>query len=365
MTTNLKKIIHIDMDCYFAAVEMRDFPELRGKPIAVGGRSDRRGVISTCNYEARVFGVRSAMASGYALKLCPDLVLVPGRMTVYKEVSVQIREIFTRYTDLVEPLSLDEAYLDVTDCNLCHGSATLIAESIRQEIFEVTGLTASAGIAPVKFLAKVASDLNKPNGQYVITPNMISTFVKNLPLTKIPGVGKVTGKKLEDIGLTTCGDLQNYPPMALIERFGKFGAILIDRAQGIDKRNISPHRERKSVGVETTLAKDIYTQEQCLGVMPQLINELTARVMRSAKDRTINKQVVKLKFSDFKQTTIEHRADELSVKLFYDLLAQALERQQGRGIRLLGVSVGLASQSVVNTRVADNEVRESQMNLGF
>lgn len=360
----MRKIIHIDMDCYFAAVEMRDFPELRGKPIAVGGRSDRRGVISTCNYEARVFGVRSAMASGYALKLCPDLILVPGRMSVYKEVSVQIRDVFSRYTDLIEPLSLDEAYLDVTDCSQCQGSATLIAEAIRQEIFEVTGLTASAGIAPVKFLAKVASDLNKPNGQYVITPDMISPFVKTLPLSKIPGVGKVTGKKLEDIGLTTCGELQTYPKAELIERFGKFGTVLIERAQGIDEREISPHRERKSVGVETTLAKDIYRLEQCHSVMPQLIQELGARVSRSAKDRTINKQVVKLKFNDFKQTTIEHRSDEMSVKLFYDLLTQALERQQGRGIRLLGVSVGLASQSEVKKN-EENQVNESQMDLGF
>ncbi|RTR32889.1 DNA polymerase IV [Shewanella atlantica] len=360
----MKKIIHIDMDCYFAAVEMRDFPELRGKPIAVGGRSDRRGVISTCNYEARQFGVRSAMASGYALKLCPDLILVPGRMSVYKEVSAQIREVFSRYTDLIEPLSLDEAYLDVTDCTQCQGSATLIAEAIRQEIFDITGLTASAGIAPVKFLAKIASDLNKPNGQYVITPNMIPAFVKDLPLTKIPGVGKVTGKKLEDIGLITCSDLQEYPQRALIERFGKFGSVLIERAQGIDTRNISPHRERKSVGVETTLAKDIYSLEQCKGVMPQLIQELATRIKRSAKERTIHKQVVKLKFNDFKQTTIEHRSDEVSVKLFYDLLSQALERQQGRGIRLLGVSVGLASQSD-NDRAEENEVRESQMDLGF
>ncbi|ACA87868.1 DNA-directed DNA polymerase [Shewanella woodyi ATCC 51908] len=364
MKNILRKIIHIDMDCYFAAVEMRDFPELRGKPIAVGGRSDRRGVISTCNYEARAFGVRSAMASGYALKLCPDLILVPGRMSVYKEVSAQIRDIFARYTDLIEPLSLDEAYLDVTECKQCQGSATLIAQAIRQEIFEVTGLTASAGIAPVKFLAKVASDLNKPNGQYVITPDMISSFITTLPLTKIPGVGKVTGKKLEDIGLTTCGELQAYPKSELIERFGKFGKILIERAQGIDERAISPHRERKSVGVETTLAKDIYTLEQCHGVMPQLIQELGARMSRSAKGRSINKQVVKLKFNDFKQTTIEHRSDEMSVKLFYELLAQSLERQQGRGIRLLGVSVGLACQADSNT-AKDNQVRESQLDLGF
>ncbi|GGI83147.1 DNA polymerase IV [Shewanella hanedai] len=360
----MKKIIHIDMDCYFAAVEMRDFPELRGKPIAVGGRSDRRGVISTCNYEARVFGVRSAMASGYALKLCPDLILVPGRMSVYKEVSNQIREVFARYTDLIEPLSLDEAYLDVSDCAQCQGSATRIAEAIRKEIFELTGLTASAGIAPVKFLAKVASDLNKPNGQYVITPEMIAPFVKTLPLTKIPGVGKVTGKKLEDIGLVTCGDLQDYPKDELIARFGKFGAVLIERAQGIDLREISSHRERKSVGVETTLPKDIYTLEQCQGVMPQLLQELSTRIHRSAKERKIHKQVVKLKFNDFKQTTIEHRSDEVSVKLFYDLLVQALERQEGRGIRLLGVSVGLATQAEVE-KTEKSEASISQLDLGF
>ncbi|GIU28596.1 DNA polymerase IV [Shewanella sp. MBTL60-007] len=358
----MQKIIHVDMDCFYAAVEMRDFPELRGKPIAVGGRSDRRGVISTCNYEARQFGVRSAMASGYALKLCPDLILVPGRMQVYKEVSSQIRAVFERYTDLIEPLSLDEAYLDVTDSPHCKGSATLIAEAIRADILAETGLTASAGIAPVKFLAKIASDLNKPNGQYVIRPDMIDEFVKTLPLIKIPGVGKVTAKKLAELGLHTCSDIQAYPEPKLIERFGKFGSVLIERAKGIDRRSISPNRERKSVGVETTLAKDIHTLEQCRAVMPQLIQELGARVSRSAKDRTIHKQVVKIKFEDFKQTTIEHRSDEISVKLFYQLLEQAMERQHERGIRLLGVSVGLASNS---TTTEDSNVDSSQMDLGF
>ncbi|MEZ9596140.1 DNA polymerase IV [Shewanella sp. 10N.261.52.F9] len=358
----MQKIIHVDMDCFYAAVEMRDFPELRGKPIAVGGRSDRRGVISTCNYEARQFGVRSAMASGYALKLCPDLILVPGRMQVYKEVSSQIRAVFERYTDLIEPLSLDEAYLDVTDSPHCKGSATLIAEAIRADILAETGLTASAGIAPVKFLAKIASDLNKPNGQYVIRPEMIDEFVKTLPLIKIPGVGKVTAKKLADLGLHTCCDIQAFPEGQLIERFGKFGAVLIERAKGIDKRGISPNRERKSVGVETTLAKDIHTLEQCRAVMPQLIQELGARVSRSAKDRVIHKQVVKLKFEDFKQTTIEHRSDEISVNLFYQLLEQAMERQHERGIRLLGVSVGL----VPNTTIVESESGDtSQMDLGF
>lgn len=342
----MRKIIHIDMDCYFAAVEMRDFPEFKGKPLAVGGRSDRRGVISTCNYEARKFGVRSAMSSHKALQLCPDLVLVPGRMDVYKSVSAQIRSVFARYTDIIEPLSLDEAYLDVTHSPHCKGSATLMAKAIREEIFELTGLTASAGIAPIKFLAKIASDLNKPNGQYLITPEQIPAFVKDLPLIKIPGVGKVTAAKLEALGLLNCQDVQQYPKDKLINAFGKFGAVLIDRAHGIDPRALSMDRLRKSVGVETTLAQDIYSLEQCHQILPGLIQELGSRCAKSAKQRQIHKQVVKLKFSDFKQTTIEHRSDELNINLFYELLVQALARSQGRGIRLLGVSVGLSDNQV-------------------
>jgi DNA polymerase-4 len=361
----MRKIIHIDMDCYFAAVEMRDFPELKGKPVAVGGRSDRRGVISTCNYEARKFGVRSAMSSHKALLLCPNLVLVPGRMEVYKSVSVQIRAVFARYTDIIEPLSLDEAYLDVSDSSHCHGSATLIAKAIRDDIFQETGLTASAGIAPIKFLAKIASDLNKPNGQYVITPDQIPAFVKDLPLIKIPGVGKVTAAKLEALGLITCKDVQAYPKDKLISRFGKFGAVLIERAQGIDPRELTMDRQRKSVGVETTLAQDIYTLEQCHQIMPSLIQELATRCGKSAKQRQIQKQVVKIKFSDFKQTTIEHRSDEICIKGFYELLEQALARSHGRGIRLLGVSVGLRDK-FESDKVAEEEAHYStQLDLGF
>ncbi|MGL6124826.1 MAG: DNA polymerase IV [Shewanella sp.] len=358
----MRKIIHIDMDCYFAAVEMRDFPEFRGKPLAVGGSSDRRGVISTCSYEARKFGVRSAMATAYAFKLCPELILVPGRMQVYKDVSLQIHEIFSRYTPLIEPLSLDEAYLDVSECQQYKGSATLIAQAIRCDILAETGLTASAGIAPVKFLAKVASDLNKPNGQYVITPNRVAEFVKTLSLRNIPGVGKVTAEKLSTLGLNTCGDVQDYSKAELLARFGKFGGVLIERAQGIDNRGISADRERKSVGVETTLAKDIYSLEQCQQVMLSLIQELSLRLSRSAKERKIHKQVVKLKFNDFKQTTIEHRSDDVSITMFYELLAQAMARQEGRGIRLLGISVGLTDSKRV---VATSSNGQTQLNLAL
>ncbi len=231
----MRKIIHVDMDCFFAAVEMRDNPALRDIPIAIGGSRERRGVISTANYPARKFGVRSAMPTGMALKLCPHLTLLPGRYEAYKEASRQIQAIFSRYTSLIEPLSLDEAYLDVTDSAHCHGSATLIAQEIRQTIFNELQLTASAGIAPVKFLAKIASDLNKPNGQYVITPADVPEFLRTLPLGKIPGVGKVSAAKLEAMGLRTCEDVQKYDLAMLLKRFGKFGRVLWERSQGIDE----------------------------------------------------------------------------------------------------------------------------------
>lgn len=223
----MRKIIHVDMDCFFAAVEMRDNPALRDIPIAIGGSRERRGVISTANYPARKFGVRSAMPTGMALKLCPHLTLLPGRFDAYKEASNHIREIFSRYTSRIEPLSLDEAYLDVTDSVHCHGSATLIAQEIRQTIFNELQLTASAGVAPVKFLAKIASDMNKPNGQFVITPAEVPAFLQTLPLAKIPGVGKVSAAKLEAMGLRTCGDVQKCGLVTLLKRFGKFGRSVV------------------------------------------------------------------------------------------------------------------------------------------
>lgn len=356
----MRKIIHVDMDCFFAAVEMRDFPEYLGKPLAVGGSRERRGVISTCNYEARAFGVRSAMPTQQAIKLCPNLVLVPGRMQVYKDASQKIRQVFQRYTELIEPLSLDEAYLDVTDCEQYKGSATLIAAAIRQDIFNETGLTASAGIAPVKFLAKIASDLNKPNGQFVITPKEIDDFVQTLTLRKIPGVGKVTEEKLAEFGLKTCQDVQQSDHTKLVQRFGKFGQMLIERSFGRDPRGIVSHRERKSVGVETTLAHDIYQLMQCKQVLTGLIQELSLRMQRSAKKRQIHKQVVKLKFSDFVQTTIEHKCDEVSVKLFESLLEQVFERGEGRGIRLIGVAIGLKSDGGINIT---DESQQTQLAL--
>ena len=338
----MRKIIHIDMDCYYAAVEMRDFPELRGKPIAVGGARERRGVIATCNYEARKFGVRSAMATGYALRLCPELIMVPGRMAVYREISAQIQQIFHRYTDIIEPLSLDEAYLDVSDCTLYQGSATRIAEAIRADILRETGLTASAGVAPVKFLAKVASDINKPNGIFVLPPDDVAEFVLQLPLKRIPGVGKVTAERLASHGWTTCGELQHVSQERLSQLMGKFGAVLYQRARGIDERPINPTRIRKSVGVETTYEFDLPDFSATSAELPKLLAELTRRYSKYRHERPIHKLVVKVKFTDFQQTTVETRSDVIDADLALELLAQAVARGQGKAIRLLGVSVGLS-----------------------
>ena len=339
----MRKIIHVDMDCFFAAVEMRDDPSLRDIPLAIGGSADRRGVISTANYPARRYGVHSAMSTAMALKLCPHLKLLPGRMAAYKEASQHIREIFARYTPLIEPLSLDEAYLDVTDCSQCNGSATLIAEQIRQTISDELNLTASAGIAPIKFLAKIASELNKPNGQYVITPAQVPAFLQQLPLSKIPGVGKVTAKRLEDVGLITCADVQQYDLVLLLKRFGKFGRVLWERCQGIDLREVSSERLRKSVGVERTLAEDIHDWEDCETlIVDKLYPELELRLRKVKPDLHIARQGVKLKFQDFQQTTQEHVWPVLNKDDLINVARQVWrERREGRGVRLVGLHVTL------------------------
>ncbi len=338
----MRKIIHVDMDCFYAAIEMRDNPRLRDIPLAIGGSADRRGVISTANYPARRYGVHSAMATATALRLCPQLKLLPGRMEVYKATSRLIRNIFSRYTTLIEPLSLDEAYLDVTDSSLCNGSATLIAQEIRQTIANELQLTASAGVAPIKFLAKVASEQNKPNGQFVITPNNMEAFLLALPLEKIPGVGKVTAKRLEEKGLHTCADVRQYDLAELLRQFGKFGRVLWERCHGIDERAVSPDRLRKSVGVEKTLAADIHHWHECEGLVEQLYQELELRLRRVKPDLHIARQGVKLKFDDFCQTTQEHVWPELNKQDLLRLARQTWEeRRQTRGVRLVGLHVTL------------------------
>ncbi|WP_261885353.1 DNA polymerase IV [Vibrio pomeroyi] len=344
-----RKIIHIDLDCYYAAVEARDNPKLRDIPLAIGGSQNRRGVISTCNYPARKYGVRSAMATAHALKLCPNLTVIRGDMEKYKAVSKQIHAIFRRYTDLIEPLSLDEAYLDVTDSKLFRGSATLIAEDIRKAIESELKLTASAGVAPIKFVAKVASDVNKPNGICVVTPPEIEGFIDKLDLGKIPGVGKVTLEKLHKLGLHKGEDVKNYDQHLLLKHFGKFGRSLWERCHGIDRREVIPTRIRKSLGVERTFAQDIHAEEECIGAIESLYEELETRFNRIAEEKKVIRQGLKLKFSDFKQTTVEHKQLSLDKAFFFELLKEALGRSDGRGIRLIGLSVGLEPKEELST----------------
>ena len=342
----MKKIIHVDMDAFFVSVEIRDNPQLANKAVAVGGKSDRRGVLSTCNYIARQFGVSSAMPSAVALKKCPDLVIVPGRMAVYKEASQVIREVFERYTDKIEPLSLDEAYLDVTHVELHNGSATLIAQEIRAEIYKATGLTASAGIAPLKFVAKIASDLNKPNGQCTIGPNDIENFLENLSLRKIPGVGKVTSEKLKNLGFETCGDIRASNETYLINQLGKYGQVLWRRSHGIDEREVQMTRIRKSVGVERTFDEDVKSIQVMNEILKEkLIPELIKRAAKYLETRKISKLGVKVKFNDFHQTTKEQTYSDINPKLFSELLTEAVNRGNGKPVRLLGVHIGLADEA--------------------
>jgi DNA polymerase IV len=317
---------------------MRDDPSLRGKPLAVGGRPDQRGVVATCNYEARHYGVRSAMPMSQALQRCPDLIVIRPAMEKYRAASKQILAIYRDYTELVEPLSLDEAYLDVTGAPQFNGSATLIAQEIRARIAETVGITASAGIAPNKFLAKIASDWNKPNGQFVIRPQDIDAFVAELPVDKLFGVGKVTAAKLNRLGAYTCADLRAWSPVKLQQHFGKFGGNLYNLCRGIDKRQVSPDQERKSVSVEETYVTDLPDLEACRRELTPLLELLTARVKRAEAERFTRKLFVKIRFDDFRRTTAECVGTTLDTAQFHKLLETAFERGH-RPVRLLGVGV--------------------------
>ena len=333
-----RKIIHIDCDCFYAAIEMRDDPSLKNLAIAVGGSSDRRGVISTCNYTARAFGVRSAMATGYALRICPQLILIPHHFNKYKEASQKMNRIFQDYTDLIEPISLDEAFLDVSESAHCKGSATLIAREIRQRIEKEIGITASAGIAPNKFLAKIASDWEKPNGEFVILPNEIDDFVKKLPVKKLFGVGKVTTQKLKNLGITHCSDLHQHDRYELTKKFGRFGDRLYQLSRGIDHRRVNTSRTRKSISIEHTYPNDLPTLENCISEIPRLYLSFQERQKKSHSTSHIHKAFVKVKFADFSITTIERRADCPSLEAYQDLLKEAYHRV-GQPVRLLGIGV--------------------------
>ena len=330
-----RKIVHIDMDCFYAAIEVRDNPALRGKPVAVGGSSGR-GVLTTCTYEARKFGCRSAMPTFKALQLCPQLILVPVRFDVYRAESRAIREIFAQFSTLVEPLSLDEAYLDLSHLN---SSGASLAEEIRFRIRRKTKLTASAGIAPNKMLAKVASDWRKPDGQFEIRPEEIDSFMRDLPARRIPGVGARTAERLKALGIETCGQMQRFSLAELHQAFGSFGAELFSRCRGIDRREVNPDRERKSLSNESTFPENLTRLEQCRGKLRELYGELIDDVRRKHSDRRLHKAFVKVKFADFKQTTVERAMTVFDPGLYDTLLAEAWERGKGRSVRLIGAGV--------------------------
>lgn len=295
MPNELRKIIHIDMDAFYASVELRERPDLNGLPVVISSHHPR-AVIAAASYPARVFGLRSAMSMGQAKKLCPQVVVIEPNFEKYREVSAQIHQIFQQYTPLIEPLSLDEAYLDVTENLKNIPSATEVAAHIRADIFAVTGLTASAGVAPNKFLAKIASDWNKPNGLFVIKPHQVLNFIQDLALNKIPGVGKVTHEKLHQLNLHTLGDLQKVEENVLIHHFGKYGKQLYLYAQGIDHRPVKAERERQQISKEITFDDD-YTLEQCSHTWQPLAEQVWRSLNK--KQLTARGVSVKLKLKNF------------------------------------------------------------------
>lgn len=335
-----RKIIHVDMDAFFAAVEQRDAPALRGRPVAVGGSAER-GVVAAASYEARAFGVRSAMPSVTARRRCPDLIFVPPRFEVYRAVSAQIRAIFAEYTDLIEPLSLDEAYLDVTENKPGLPLATEVARQIRARIFAETGLTASAGISYCKFLAKIASDINKPNGQALIPPARGADFVASLPVARFHGIGPATAARMERLGLHTGADLRACDLAFLQAHFGKSGRWYFNISRGIDNRPVQPHRPRKSIGSEDTFSADIFA----LPAARAEVELLATRVWRQAEARSIRGRSVtlKVKYADFRQITRSRTLLRpfLDAAEFTSAATELLEPlfPPQKGIRLLGVTL--------------------------
>ena len=330
----MRKIIHLDMDCFYAAVEMRERPELAGQPIAVGGGSNR-GVVTTCNYEARKYGVRSAMPGFMARERCPHLVFLPVRFDLYRADSQRIRTILHEYTPLVEPLSLDEAFLDVTQADRY---AWDIAREIRARIRSELKLTASAGIAANKMLAKIASDWRKPDGQFAILPDEVAAFMRDLPVRKLWGVGPKSAERFAARGIQVCGDLQRFSLAEMIQQHGKWGAELYRLCRGEDDREVQPNRSRKSLSNENTFAGDLHTLEQCADALDDLAEDLLDELRRKAADRRVRKAFVKIKYADFSRTSRECICPAPTTAVFQQLLVEAHARKS-LPVRLLGAGV--------------------------
>ncbi len=359
-----RKIIHIDMDAFYASVEQRDHPELAGKPVIVGGQPRGRGVVAACSYEARRLGVHSAMPSAEAYRRCPDAIFVRPRFDAYQAVSKEVLSIFHEYTSVIEPLSLDEAYLDVTDVGLFNGSAMLLAQDIRRVILQHTRLVASAGISYNKFLAKIASDIDKPNGCRCIPPSEGETFVRSLPVKRFHGIGPATEAKMHALGIVTGEDLRTWSLPELQREFGKSAQYFFNAARGIDDRPVRVERLRKSIGKERTFGENLTTtdsmQEILIGLSDQLMESLQARGLVA---NTLN---MKLRYADFTTLSRAHKMstgvyDQTSARMTLAfLLTKALEHPPARGkphIRLLGVSFS----GLLN----DDEARPEQIELGF
>jgi DNA polymerase-4 len=353
LTQSVRKIIHIDMDAFYASVEQRDFPEYRGKPLVVGGSPEGRGgVVATASYEARKFGIRSAMTSKKAQQLCPYAIFVRPRFAAYKEVSQKIREIFSRYTDLIEPLSLDEAYLDVTEDKLGIGSAIAIAEQIKQAIKDELQLTASAGVSINKFAAKIASDMNKPDGLTFIGPSKMVKFMEKLPVEKFFGVGKVTAEKMKRQGLHTGADLKKLTEERLIQLFGKTGKFFYKIVRGIDNREVQPHQETKSISAEDTFSYDLGRGEELDDWLVQIAKSAFKRLQHyNIYGRTLT---LKVKFEDFKQVTksISFATPITDLDLILESVQTLLNNLElnEKKIRLIGVGFSNFGENKIKDR---------------
>ena len=340
MKTDGRKIIHVDMDCFYAAIEQRDNSELRGKPIAVGGSDNRRGVIATASYEARKYGIKSALATKFAKKKCPKLIIVPPRFSAYKEVSKTIREVFYKYTDLVEPLSLDEAYLDVTENKLDMKSAILVARRIKEDILKETELTASAGVSYNKFLAKVASDYNKPYGLTAILPQKALAFMQDLPVESFFGIGQATARKMHRLRIKNGGDLRAFSKLELATHFGRNGEFLYNICRGIDERPVNPDRVRKSISEERTFAEDLVLEKIIIEQLLKQADHVSELMKKhNIKGKTTN---IKIRFKNFETVTRSHTlgfyTNEVEhIRIEAKKLYRAIENT--REVRLIGVGM--------------------------
>ncbi len=350
MTVGHRKIIHIDMDAFFASVEQRDHPKYRNKAIIVGGSPDSRGVVATCSYEARKFGIHSAMSSAQAYRLCPQAIFIKPRFQAYKEASLEIRKIFSEYTELFEPLSLDEAYLDVSNTLSHHGSATLIAKAIKKSILNKTGLIASAGVSYNKFLAKIASDMDKPDGLYLIRPEQAEHFIATLSIGKFHGIGRATEKKMHALNIKTGGDLKQHPLEILRQHFGKAGQHFYNIARGIDHRPVNNNRESKSIGVETTFQMDILERSEILNLLDKLLLQALKKLQqKQLKAQTLT---IKIKYHDFVQITRSRTLNQPitqsidSQGIFESLLTNTDIGR--RKVRLLGITLSSLNQNKDN-----------------